>query len=90
MRWASDRLTSTSGENPYTSPAAKAAGAQATHRRTVTNMASADSAGASVRATFIDATGPKTQVTGARTTPRASSDVLARRLTPPGWDMADE
>ena len=53
-------------------------------------MARADSAGARVRATFMDATGPNTQVTGARTTPRASSDVLANRSTPPGWDMADE
>ena len=78
------------GENPYRSPAANAAGAHDTHRRTSTNMADADSAGARVRATFMDATGPKAQVTGVSTTPRASSDVLASRLTPPGCDMAVE
>jgi hypothetical protein len=53
-------------------------------------MASADMAGARVRATFIDATGPNTHVTGASTTPRASSDVLPSRFTPPGWDIAVE
>ena len=53
-------------------------------------MARADSAGARVRATFIEATGPNSQVTGASTTPRASSEVLARRFTPPGWDIAVE
>ncbi len=53
-------------------------------------MASADRAGAERSATFIEATGPNTQVTGVSTTPRASSEVLASRLTPAGWDMAVE
>ena len=48
-------------------------------------MASADRAGARVRATFIDATGPTAQVTGARTTPRATTLVSSSRLMPPGW-----
>ena len=43
-----------------------------------------------MRATFIEATGPNTQVNGARTTPRASSEVLANRFTPPGCDIAVE
>src|SRR5665213_3507036 len=53
-------------------------------------MARADSAGASSNDTFIDTTGPKIHVTGVSTTPRASSEVLASRFTPPGWDMAIE
>src|SRR5450631_1183498 len=65
-------------------------GAHDTQRRSSTNKARADSAGASSSDTFIDATGPKIQVTGASTTPRASSEVLASRFTPPGWDMAVE
>ena len=40
-------------------------------------MAVADRAGARVRATFKVATGPKSQVTGASTTPTASTLVLA-------------
>ena len=53
-------------------------------------MARADRAGARVSATLRDATGPNSQVTGANTTPSASSDVLSSRLTPDGWDMAVE
>ena len=41
-----------------------AAGVQETHRRTNHIMASADSAGQRVDATFKVATGPNTQVTG--------------------------
>jgi len=53
-------------------------------------MARAESTGASVTATFKVATGPRSQVTGASTTPMASSLVLASRLTPLGWNMAVE
>ena len=53
-------------------------------------MASPERAGASVRATFNEATDPKTHVTGASTTPSANSDVLSRRFTPVGWDIAVE
>ncbi len=49
-------------------------------------MASADSTGARVRATFIDATGPQIHVTGAVTTARATTLVSSRRLIPPGWN----
>ena len=53
-------------------------------------MAIAERAGARVRATFMDATGPNSQVTGASTTPMASTLVLAGRLTPPGPPAAVE
>src|SRR6266568_1965477 len=45
---------------------------------------SAVSTGAAVSATFSEATGPKSQVTGASRTPRASTLVLSSRLMPPG------
>ena len=48
-------------------------------------MANADSVGAKVRATFIDVTGPKSQVTGASSTPSATTLVSSSRLIPPGW-----
>ena len=48
-------------------------------------MARADRAGARVRATFMAATGPHSQVTGASTTPRATTLVSSSRLMPPGW-----
>jgi hypothetical protein len=53
-------------------------------------MARADRAGARVRATFKVAMGPNSQVTGASTTPMASTLVLAGRLTPPGTPTAAE
>jgi len=84
--WLSASSVTTNGANPYTRPPTNAAGAHVTHRRTRANMASADSAGASVSATFMAATGPATQVTGASTTPRATTLVSSRRLTPPGWN----
>ncbi len=43
------------------------------------------STGARVSATFNVATGPNSQVTGASTTPAASTEVFERRLTPTGW-----
>ena len=49
-------------------------------------MARAEHRGAKVRATFIDATGPNSQVTGASTTPRATTLVSFSRLMPPGWN----
>ena len=49
-------------------------------------MANADRAGASVSATFMEATGPATQVTGASTTPSATTLVSSRMLIPPGWN----
>jgi hypothetical protein len=61
-----------------------AAGVQETHRRRSTNMASAESAGLRVRATFSVATGPKSQVTGANTRLNANSLVFARRFRPFG------
>ncbi len=51
-------------------------------------MARADNTGLRVRATLSAATGPKIQVTGANTTPRASIPVLATRLMPTGWKSA--
>ena len=68
----------------------KAAGVHDTHRRSRTNMASADSTGLRVRATFKVATGPNSQVTGASTTPMPTSAVLESRLTPLGWNSAVE
>ena len=53
-------------------------------------MASAERAGPSVEATFKVATGPKSQVTGAKGMPMASTLVLASRLMPPGWNRAVE
>ena len=53
-------------------------------------MASADSTGARVRATFIDATGPHSHVVGESTTPRATTLVSSSRLIPPGWNSQVE
>jgi hypothetical protein len=53
-------------------------------------MARADSAGARVSATFIDATGPHSQVNGASATPRATTLVSSSRLIPPGWNSQVE
>ncbi len=53
-------------------------------------MARAERAGARVRATFKEAIGPKSQVTGASTTPTARTLVLAGRFTPPGNPTAVE
>jgi len=53
-------------------------------------MANADSAGARVAATLSVATGPKSQVTGASTTPKASELALDSRLIPTGWNIAEE
>ncbi len=53
-------------------------------------MARADNAGLSVRATFNVATGPKSQVIGAKSTPMPNSLVLANKFTPTGWNMAVE
>ena len=46
--------------------------------------------GASVSATLVAATGPKSQVTGARTTPTNVPDVFERRLAPFGTLTAPE
>ncbi len=53
-------------------------------------MASADSAGPRVSATFRVSTGPNAQVSGARGMPIPSTLVFANRLTPPGWNIAVE
>ena len=63
----------------------KAAGDQTTHRRRTTYIASADRIGPSVNATLSVATGPKSHVIGASTTPIATTLVFAKRLTPCGW-----
>src|SRR5580658_10003933 len=68
----------------------KAAGVHRTHRRRSTNMARADRTGLRVRATLKVATAPKSQVTGASTTPMPTSAVLDSRLTPAGWNIAVE
>ena len=47
-------------------------------------------AGARVSATFVAATGPKSQVTGARTTPTSVPDVFESRLAPCGTFTAPE
>lgn len=49
-----------------------------------TKQAHALSAGASVSATLVETTGPKAQVTGARTTPTRVPDVFDSRLAPSG------
>ena len=46
--------------------------------------------GPRVEATLNDATGPNSQVTGARGTPTASMPVLESRLMPAGWKSAVE
>ncbi len=53
-------------------------------------MASAERAGPRVNATFKVATGPKSQVIGAKGIPMASTLVFASRLMPPGWNSAVE
>ena len=78
------------GEKPKTSPATKADGVQVTHRRTNQNMEMAESAGPKVDATFMVATGPKSQVTGASGIPMPRMLVLDGRLIPDAWDMAVE
>jgi len=74
------------GEKPKSSPPTKATGAQDTHRRSRTYMASAERNGLRVSATLRVAIGPKAQVTGARTIPRPTSAVLESRLIPLGWN----
>jgi hypothetical protein len=90
MKWAPARLPTTKGEKPKTRPPTSAAGVQCTQRRSNQNMARAEKAGPSVNATFKVATGPKSQVTGAKGMPMASTLVLASRLMPPGWNSAVE
>ena len=53
-------------------------------------MAMAESIGASSSETLRVATGPKSQVTGASGMPKPSSEVLASRFVPWGYDMAVE
>lgn len=53
-------------------------------------MARADSTGLRVSATFSEATGPNSHVTGANTTPTATTAVLDNRFTPEGWNRAVE
>ncbi len=53
-------------------------------------MAIADSTGLAVMATFKVVTGPKSHVTGARTTPTARTPVLASRFIPCGGKTALE
>ncbi len=86
LSWLRASSVTMNGENPYTRPPSTAAGAHRTQRRSRTNIDRADSTGARVRATFIDATGPANHVTGASTTPSATTLVSSSRLTPPGWN----
>ena len=53
-------------------------------------MVSAESAGVRVEATFNVATGPNSQVTGARGRPMASTLVFDKRSMPAGWKSAVE
>ncbi len=53
-------------------------------------QAQALSAGASVSATLVALTGPKSHVTGARTTPTSGPEVLESRLAPWGTLTAPE
>ena len=76
IRWASVRLTRIRARSRRTGPRRRPP-APATHRRRSTNMARAERNGLRVRATFKVAMGPNAQVTGASSTPKASSLVLA-------------
>jgi len=67
-----------------------AAGVHDTQRRKRTNIAKAERTGLNVSATFNEAIGPIQRVTGERTTPIATSPVLASRFTPVGWNIAVE
>ena len=68
----------------------KAEAGHRVQRRNKTNMAKAERAGARVRATLSETTGPNTQVTGARRVPTPVTPVLATRLTPIGNPRAFE
>src|SRR5271154_4637856 len=61
-----------------------APGFQLTRGRMAAKHAHALSAGARVSATFVAVTGPKSHVTGARTTPTSGPDVFESRLAPWG------
>src|ERR1700733_6570142 len=61
-----------------------------TRGRTAAKQAHALRAGARVRATLVEATGPKSQVTGAATTPTSVPDVFDKRLAPSGTFTAPE
>ncbi len=59
-------------------------GFHVTSRRMATKHPHALRAGASVSATLVEATGPNNHVTGARSTPTRSPDVLESRFAPSG------
>ena len=61
-----------------------------TRGRIAAKQAHALRAGASVSATLVAATGPKSHVTGARTTPTSGPEVFERRLAPCGTLTAPE
>ena len=88
MGWARARLVSTKGENPKKSPPTKAAGDQRTHRSSSQHIDSADRAGATTSIRFRVATGPNSQVTGAKPTPRASE--FGAMLMPRGTNSLGE
>jgi hypothetical protein len=67
-----------------------AAGVHEAQRRMTTNAKKAVSAGASVEATFSEATGPQIQVTGTSGRLRPVTEVWASRLMPSGWNSAVE
>src|ERR1700733_7381456 len=61
-----------------------------TRGRIAAKQAHALTAGASVSATLVAVTGPKSQVTGARTTPTSGPEVFESRLAPCGTLTAPE
>ena len=61
-----------------------------TKGRMAAKQAHALRAGARVSATFVAATGPKSHVTGAATTPTSVPDVFDNRLAPSGTFTALE
>ena len=63
---------------------------QVTSGRMAAKQAQALSAGARVSATFVDATGPNSHVTGASTTPTSVPDVFDSRFAPSGTFTAPE
>src|SRR6516225_9539367 len=77
-------------EYPNTSAAGSAPHFHVTSGRTATKQPHALSAGARVSATLVAATGPKSHVTGASTTPTRVPDVFDNRLAPWGTFTAVE
>src|SRR6202167_342065 len=63
---------------------------QLTSGRIAAKQAHALSAGASVSATLVAVTGPRSQVTGARTMPTSGPEVFESRLAPCGTFTAPE